>query len=100
MTGLPVSRSARAEEDLVDIWCSIALHNEPAADRLLDRFERRFRLLAAQPYSGMARADLLPSIRHVVVGEYQIFYEVAQDCVLIQRVLHGRRAITKDDLLA
>lgn len=96
--GLPVRRSARAEEDLIDIWGYIALRSEVAADRLLDRFERRFELLATQPYSGMAREEIGAGIRHLVVGEYLALYRVADDGVEIIRVLHGRRAITADDV--
>lgn len=58
----------------------------------------RWELLATQPYSGAERADLLPDLRHVVVGEYVTFYRVEGPDVLILRVLHGRRNITGDDL--
>ena len=32
-----VTRSAQAEEDLIDIWLTIAADNPSAADRVLDR---------------------------------------------------------------
>jgi toxin ParE1/3/4 len=41
VTELPVIRTARAEEDLIEIWLYIAAFSEAAADRLLERFERR-----------------------------------------------------------
>ncbi|SFU02666.1 type II toxin-antitoxin system RelE/ParE family toxin [Mesorhizobium sp. YR577] len=100
MTYLPVRKSARAEEDLIDIWLYVAANNEAAADRLLDRFQARWELLATQPYSGMERTDIAASIRHLVMGEYLTFYRIAADHIEILRVLHGKRDITADDLEA
>ncbi len=98
MTYLPVRKSARAEEDLIEIWLYVAAENEAAADRLLDRFEARWELLATQPYSGMERTDIAAGIRHVVLGEYLTFYRIAEDHVQILRVLHGKRDISADDI--
>ncbi len=94
MTKLAVVRSAGAEEDLIQIWSYVAAFSEAAADRLLDRFERRWELLATQPYSGAAREDVAPGLRHVVVGEYLSLYRVAEEAILIVRVLHGRRNLS------
>jgi toxin ParE1/3/4 len=93
-----ISRTAQAEEDLIEIWGYVALHNERAADRLLDRFEARWRLLATQPYSGMARDDIAQGVRHLVTGEYLTFYRVSDDAVVILRVIHGRRDIAAEDI--
>lgn len=98
MTYFRIERTSQAEEDLIDIWCHIAPHNETAADRLLDRFEQRWELLATQPYSGMARDDIAAGIRHLVTGEYLTFYRIAGNGILILRVLHGHRNITADDV--
>lgn len=92
-----IRRSGQAEEDLISIWLSIALDNGAAADRLLDRFDRRWELLATQPFSGMARNDLGEDIRHLVVGSYLTFYRVTPAGIDILRVLHGRRDITAED---
>jgi toxin ParE1/3/4 len=82
---------------LISIWLSIAPENRTAADRLLDRFDVRWDLLASQPFSGMARKDLGEDIRHLVVGSYLTFYRVTSAGIDILRVLHGRRDITADD---
>lgn len=42
----------RAERDLRDIWQTIALDNEPAADRLIRRVLDKFELAAGQPGIG------------------------------------------------
>jgi toxin ParE1/3/4 len=39
--------TARAEEDLIDIWLYVAQDNPGAADRLLNEIEEKFPLLAA-----------------------------------------------------
>ncbi len=38
MISLPVIRTDRADEDLIDIWASIAADNPDAADRGSDKF--------------------------------------------------------------
>jgi len=93
-----VRKSSHAEEDLIEIWLYVAPHNAGAADRLLDRFEARFALLATQPRSGRLRDDLGPGIRQVVVGEYLALYLIEGGTVEILRVLHGRRRITPGEI--
>ena len=90
---LSVIRTARAEDDLIAIWLRVARDNQVAADRLLDRIEARWRQLAAQPFSGAARDDILTGIRQLTTGNYLIFYRVSRDTVEIVRVLDGRRDI-------
>ncbi|QDC00067.1 type II toxin-antitoxin system RelE/ParE family toxin [Mesorhizobium sp. 8] len=95
---MKVRHSALAEDDLIEIWLYVATENPDAADRLLDRFERRIRLLATQPLSGVARDDLGREIRQVVVGNYLLLYRVEGDDILIPRVLHGRRDLAAENL--
>jgi toxin ParE1/3/4 len=97
MTELPIVRRARAEEDLIEIWSYVATFSESAADRLLDRFQRHWELLATQPYSGAAREDIAPGLRHVVVGEYLTLYRVTEEAVVIVRVIHGRRNLSAQE---
>ena len=47
-----IIRTARAKEDLIEIWTYISLDNEQAADRVLDALERKTRLLANNPNIG------------------------------------------------
>jgi plasmid stabilization system protein ParE len=47
-----VRRSARAEEDLIEIWSYIAQQNSRAADQLLDRLQQRWELLATHLVQG------------------------------------------------
>ncbi len=84
-------RTARAEEDLIEIWLSIAPDSEEAANALLDRFDEICECLATFPKLGPARPDLAPALRYMVVGRYLILYRIIQDGVEIVRVAHGAR---------
>jgi toxin ParE1/3/4 len=84
-------RSARADEDLIEIWSFIAEENIIAADRVLDAIEARWQQLAQHPYSGVARDDIAPNIRHLIASNYLILYRVKDGMVEIIRVLNGRR---------
>ena len=86
-------RTARAEEDLIEIWLYIASDDPKAADRLLDRIEAAFLLLAGNPEIGPARPDLAPAMRYFVMGSYLILYRQIADGVEIVRVVHGARYI-------
>jgi toxin ParE1/3/4 len=84
-------RTARAEEDLIEIWLSIANDNPTAADKLLDHIEAVFVLLAEYPTLGPARPDLAPELRYFVVRKYLILYQQTAGGVEIVRVVHGAR---------
>lgn len=88
----------KAEADVEAIAEYIAGTNPSAAIHLVEKFMRRWQLLATQPRSGALRGDLGSDIRHVVVGNYLTFYRIDDQQVVILRVLHGKRGIDPDDL--
>jgi toxin ParE1/3/4 len=89
-----IIRTDRADEDLIEIWSYIAADNISSADRVLDAIEARWDNLARHPYSGVARDDIAPGIRHLVSGEYLTLYRLSGSAIEIVRVLHGRRRIS------
>ncbi|MGR9438507.1 type II toxin-antitoxin system RelE/ParE family toxin (plasmid) [Rhizobium leguminosarum] len=91
---LPIIRTNRADEDLIEIWSYIAIDNISAADRVLDAIEARWDNLARHPYSGVARDDIAPGIRHLVSGEYLTLYRLSGSAIEIVSGLHGRRKIS------
>lgn len=95
---LPIIRTARADEDLIEIWLAIAKHNPQAADRVLDAIEKRWRILSEYPYSGMEREEIAPGIRHLVEGNYLTLYRVTAQGIEIVRVLYGRRHMDQDTI--
>ena len=97
---IAVTKTARAERDLIDIWLYVAVHSPDAADRLLDRIEERSGQLSRFPYSGVSRDDLLTGLRQLVVGRYLVFHKVSDANVDIVRVLNGRRDLSAEDFSA
>jgi len=98
MNPLPVTRSSRAEEDLIEIWLYIAHDSLTAADRLLDRIDARLQQLSKMPLSGPMRDDLPAGMRCLVMGNFLAFYRVEETEVVVMRVMHGKRDITADDI--
>lgn len=96
MIALSIIRTDRADEDLIEIWTTIATENPNTADRVLDAIEARWQQLARHPYSGMARDDIAAGVRHLVASQYLTLYRVTHEYVEIIRVLHGRRKIDRD----
>ncbi|MGA1805149.1 type II toxin-antitoxin system RelE/ParE family toxin [Rhizobium sp. HT1-10] len=94
-----IIRTDRADEDLIEIWSYIAADNISAADRVLDAIEARWDNLARHPYSGVARDDIAPGIRHLVSGEYLTLYRLSGSAIEIVRVLHGRRRISSKAMI-
>lgn len=74
-----IVRTARAEEDLIDIWTYIALDDEQAVDRVLNELERKTILLARNPSIGRERFDIAAGVRSLVSGSYLIFYRILGD---------------------
>jgi len=91
-----IVQAPAAEADAVEIWVYIAQDNPDAADRLLGRFDKLFRLLASQPQLGKSVEDLAPNLRFVPLGNYLIFYRPRTDGVEIVRILHAARDITDE----
>ena len=87
-----------ARKDILDIWTYIAADNLDAADAVVDRIDRAFSSLAANPKIGRPRPDLGAGVRSFVVGNYVIFYRAASGGMDIGRVLHGRRNILPEDI--
>lgn len=87
--------SLPARGDLQAIWSYIARDSVAAADRMLDRFESKFAIVARQPLIGSACPELGADLRSVVEGKYVIFYRVLVDDSLVEivRVIHGARDI-------
>ena len=87
-------KTARAEEDLIDIWLYIAQDNPDAADNLLDTIEEKGRLLAENPEPRQTRPDIADEFRYLPVGRYLMLYRVIDGGIELVRVVHGMRLLT------
>lgn len=89
-----IIRRERALDDLAEHWSYRALELGPdSADALIDRIEKRIRLLAEYPESGTKRDELRPGLRSVPLGKLILFYNPLRDGIELVRVLDGRRDI-------
>jgi toxin ParE1/3/4 len=86
-------RTARADEDLVEIWLYVAEDNPNAADRLLEEIDRTCALLADNPLLGRARPDIAPELRYLPIGNYLILYRTLPNGIEVVRVVHGARRL-------
>jgi len=90
-------RTSQALQDLDDIWDYIAQDNVQAADKLLDQFHERFRLLSQHPQLGEQQRLLADgAYRRFVHGNYVIYYRPEENGILILRILHGARDLDAD----
>ena len=92
----------QAREDLIDIYVSIGLDNESAAERVYTAIEERVIELRKYPRLGVRRPDIASATRMLIEGVYLILYETHPDTnegpiesVEIVRVVHGRRDLTR-----
>ena len=87
-----------ADADSASIIADLA---EKAGARVADRYEadfdRVYDRLADYPQSGAPRPRLGEHVRICVVSPYTIFYEYAEgdDEVIIMRIAHGRRKVSR-----
>jgi toxin ParE1/3/4 len=90
-------KSARAEEDLFEIWHFIAQDNEAAATKVINAAYSTFALLARNPELGRIRRSFKGLRAFPVSGfrNYLICYQVADDTIEIVRVLNGARDLEK-----
>lgn len=86
-------KTAKAEEDLIDIWLYIAEDSPAAADKLLDTFEEKGRLLTDNPKLGQARPDIMEDVRYFPVGRYLMLYRAIPNGIELVRVVPGMRLL-------
>jgi toxin ParE1/3/4 len=88
-----IRRSARAEQDLIEIWNYIAQHDEAAADRVFDRLVAKSELIGRNPGIGRPRPDIGGGVRSALADSWAVYYRLQPDHVEILRYLHTRRRI-------
>lgn len=83
--------TAKAEEDLIEIWIYVATDNPEAADKLIAQIDAKCKILADNPAIGQARRDIASELRYFPTGKYLILYRQLDANVEIVRVVHGAR---------
>lgn len=93
-----ILQTRAAARDIDGIWDYIAIeHDNPdAANRLIDQFAVTFQQLATNPGIGRHLDQLKQGLRQFPVRRnYVIFYESRDDQIVVIRVLHASRNITR-----
>ena len=86
--------TARAEQDLSDIWEYIAGDNIAAAGRVLDALEKAMYRVARNPGIGHMREDLADRRhRFFLVYSYLIVYRMETRPLQVIRILHAARDV-------
>ena len=80
-----------ADEDALEIFVTIALDNEAAAHRFVDRLKGALGRLADFPESAPARDDIAPGMRGLSFAGYIALYRIVEGEVQIVRIVHGMR---------
>lgn len=94
-----VVRSPKFLDDLAAAYAWIAPDSVRAAERLLDRVEATVERLGQYPLIGALRESLGPGLRSIRVGPFRhlVFYRVEADRIVLLRLLHGARALERQD---
>lgn len=96
----PIRYLPSADEDLLNIFLTIATDNEPAAHRLVDKIRTAVLRLKDHPLSAPSRAYIRPDLRGLSIGRYIVYYTVTPEEVLITRIMHMARDIDESDFSA
>ena len=92
---MTINRAPRAIEDIGSIWDYIAVDSERSADAVLERIDRKLRLLESNPRLGTPHDDVGDGLRSFTFGNYALWYRPIPNGVELVRVLHGARDRTK-----
>jgi len=86
------------EQDLQDLLSFIVADNVPAALAQADRIEKKRNALSTYPGLGEIPNDqklVRLDCRIVVVDNYLIFYKISGETILMYRMIHGARDISR-----
>jgi toxin ParE1/3/4 len=92
---LQLRLTTQARRDLSDIWMYVARGAPDNADKVLDRIDQQFRLMAAYPLIGRIRSDIARDMRSLVVERWLILYRIEQDGIVVSRVIDGARNLSR-----
>ena len=87
-----IAFSDLANDDLDDIWITIALDNSKAvADRIVDELHELTRKLVTFPLMGRTADELRVGARAFVHREYLVVYRPMEYGIAVLRIAHGAR---------
>jgi toxin ParE1/3/4 len=90
-----ILRTPQSELDVLEIATYISRDSFAAAERLVDLFDARLKVIADNPGLGPFRPELGTDVQSFPVGNYILFYRRIPDGIELLRVLHGARDIRR-----
>lgn len=96
---MQVELSRDALEDLADIAVYIAKDSPIRAVTFTDELMDRARSLANTPFKGVRRDNLVLGLRVLPYGNYNIYYRVEADMLVILRIMNSALDARGDDFL-
>ena len=87
-------------DDLADAYAHLADQSPRAAEGLLEEVQLLVDLLAEFPHLGRPRDELRSGVRSFRVRRFRhlIFYRVTPDALVLLRILHGARDLSRENL--
>lgn len=83
--------TSKAVSDLVRLHEFLAAVNKPAAARVVQSLSAATASLAANPRIGEKLHEFEPGeVRRILVGRYEIRYEIVESAIFILRLWHTR----------
>ena len=84
-----ITKRARAEQDLIDIWLySLERWGETQADDYLDELNHGIQSLRDNPEIGWDCGHVRPGHRCYAISRHRVFYRLTETTIEIIRVLH------------
>jgi toxin ParE1/3/4 len=88
--------SARARADVLGTYSYLVDRNPVAADRVIERIERKLEQLRHFPFIGPERPSLAAGVRAAVVGTHLIIYKVEAESIIVLRITDGRMDVDEE----
>jgi plasmid stabilization system protein ParE len=81
---------SRSLEDVAQLQAFLAEVNRPAAAKIMRSFTTSAEQLREHPRSGERLEEFAPrDVRLLIVGQYEMRYEIAEQGIFILRLWHG-----------
>lgn len=87
---------AHAKRDALNIYSYLVNRNPAAADRILERIERKIEQLREFPLIGPPRPRLAAGVCAAVVGTHLVLYKVDDEAVIVLRIIEGRMDVDEE----
>ena len=82
--------TSRSLGDVARLHAFLAEVNRPAAAKIMRSFTTAAKQLREHPRSGEQLEEFAPrDVRRIIVGQYEMRYEIAEQGIFILRLWHG-----------